>query len=70
MAENWRQLSDLEKRDYKWKAIDLHLSRREARHQIREETKENRKREQLQEKAYETFASMRISNEPTVNRTV
>lgn len=69
MAEDWRQLSDLEKRDYKRKAIDLHLSRREARRQIREETKENRKREQLREKAYETFASMRISNDPTVNRT-
>ena len=70
MAEDWRQLSDLEKRDYKRKAIDLHLSRKETRHQIHEETKENRKREQLREKGYETFASMRISNDPTVNRTV
>nr|XP_058945922.1 uncharacterized protein LOC131773954 [Pocillopora verrucosa] len=69
MAEDWRQLSDLEKRDYKQKAIDLHLSRKEARHQIREETKENRQREQLREKAYKTFASMRINDNRTVNRT-
>ena len=69
MAEDWRQLSDLEKRDYKQKAIDLHLSRKQARHQIREETKENCQREQLREKAYETFASMRISDDRIVNRT-
>ena len=59
MAEEWRRLSDQEKREYKEKAIDLHLTRKEARRQIREETKENRRREQLREKAYETFASMR-----------
>lgn len=69
MAEDWRQLSDLEKRDYKQKAIDLHLSRKEARLQIREETKENRQREKLREKAYETFACMRITDDRTVNRT-
>ena len=51
MAEDWQQLSDLEKRDYKQKAIELHLSRKEARHQICKETKENRQREQLREKA-------------------
>ena len=51
MAEDWQQLSDQEKRDYKQKAIELHLSRKEARHQICEETKENRQREQLREKA-------------------
>ena len=59
MAEEWGRLSDQEKREYKEKAIDLHLTRKEARRQIREETKENRRREQLREKAYETFASMR-----------
>lgn len=69
MVEDWRQLSDLEKRDYKQKATDLHLSRKEARHQIREKTKENRQREQLREKAYETFASIRISDDRTVTRT-
>ncbi|KAJ7373376.1 hypothetical protein OS493_012968 [Desmophyllum pertusum] len=39
MAEEWRQLSVHEKRDYKQKAIELHLKRKQERHQIREETK-------------------------------
>lgn len=59
MSAEWRQLSDEEKREYKEKAIDLHLKGREERRKIREETKENRRVEQLREKAYESFASLR-----------
>lgn len=59
MSDEWRQLSDEEKREYKEKAIDLHLKGRGERRKVREETKENLRVEQLREKAYESFASLR-----------
>lgn len=59
MSDEWRQLSDEEKREYKEKAIDLHLKGREEQRKVREETKENLRVEQLREKAYESFASLR-----------
>lgn len=61
MAGEWRELSDQEKREYKEKAVDLHLKRKEIKRKIREEEKENRRSEQLREKACENFASLRNS---------
>lgn len=56
MSTEWRRLSDQEKREYKEKAHELHLKRRR---EIREETKENQRREKLREKAFETFSRIR-----------
>ena len=60
LSDEWRQLSRDQKDVYKEKATELHQKRKEERRRSREEAQESIRKEQLQEKAYQSIISFRI----------